>query len=87
MADTLPVTAASFVNGPYIGGVVINYTSDQTFTKPIRALLIGTAGTLKVDMADGTTGISLPVPVGLHKIAIVKIYTSGSSTAAGVALY
>ena len=86
MPDTLPVTSASFVDGPYIGGVVINYGSDQTFTKPMRALLIGTAGTLKVDTADGTN-ISLPVPVGLLKIAVVKLYNSGSSTAAGVALY
>ena len=87
MADTLPVTAASFVSGPYIGAVVINYGSDQEFSKPIRALLIGTAGTLKVDFADGTLGVSVPVPVGLHELAITKIYNSGSSTAAGVALY
>lgn len=87
MADTFNVTSpASFPAGPYIGGVVINYSSDQTFSKPIRALLISTAGTLNVDTADGTT-IALVLPVGLHEIAITKVHSSGSSSAVGVALY
>lgn len=87
MALSYPVTSpASFPVGPYIGAVVINYSSDQTFAKPIRALLISTAGTLNVDMANGET-VALVLPVGLHEIAVTKIYNSGSSSAVGVALY
>jgi hypothetical protein len=85
--DTLTQTPILDTSDPAMGGVVIDYSGgDQTVAGYNRWLLIGTAGTLKVDMADGST-VSLPLPVGMHKIRVTKIYQTGSATAAGVILY
>lgn len=72
---------------PAENAVAIDYGSaDQTLFAASRALLISTAGNLKVDMAGSGTGITLPVPVGLIPVRISKIYQTGS-TAAGVVLW
>jgi hypothetical protein len=73
---------------PAVGAVAINYGSgDQTLPTQSRAIYIGTAGTLKVDMADGSTVTFSNLAAGtIYPIAITKIYQTGSTTAAGLVL-
>jgi hypothetical protein len=44
-----------------------------------RFLIVGTAGTLKVDFFDGGTGITVNVPAGYNPLRVVKIYKVGTS--------
>ncbi len=74
-----------------VGAIAIDYsTGDQVLTgysRPARGVYIGTAGHLKVDMADGTTVTFSNLAAGNdYPRAITKIYQSGS-TAAGVVLF
>lgn len=73
---------------PAVGAVAIDYSGgDQEFNVPVRALYIDTAGNLKVDMANGTTVTFENLAAGtIYPIAITKIYQTGSTTAAGLAL-
>lgn len=87
MADTYPQTGVVDSSDPAIGAVAINYGSDQTVAGRNRWILLSTAGTLKVDMPDGTTGVSLILAAGMWKISVTKIYQSGSSSAVGFLLY
>lgn len=68
--------------------------ADWTPTKAVqtRALFITNpgSGVLKVDMADGTTGVSVAaIPTGQFNLSVTKIYnsTDGTSITALVALY
>lgn len=72
---------------PATGAVAISYGSgDQTFSTESRGVYIGTAGNLKVDMADGTTVTFSNLAAGsIYAIAITKVYQTGS-TAAGLVL-
>lgn len=58
--------------------------------KATRALMIGGAGTVKVDMADGTT-VTMSIPgtgLGLLlPIAVKKVYATGTSATLMVAFY
>ena len=58
--------------------------------KATRALLIGGAGTVKVDMADGTT-VTLTFPATacgvIQPIAVKKVYATGTTSTGIVAFY
>lgn len=56
--------------------------------KAARAIYVGgTAGALKVDMADGTT-VTLTVPTGIYlPIAVKKVYATGTAATGIVAFY
>ena len=58
--------------------------------KGTRALFIGGAGTVKVDMADGTT-VTLTFPATacgiVQPIAVKKVYATGTTATGIVALY
>lgn len=88
MADTLPMKGVGAAD-PAIGGVVIDYSGgDQEFTRPVRGVYIGTAGTLKVDLVDGSTLTFSNLAAGqIYSLRITKIYQTGSATAAGNVLY
>lgn len=83
--DTLPTTGVDSSSAPAIGIIAINYATDQEFTRRVRALLITTAGTLNLVMADGTTG-AIAFAAGLYPMEVRVILNSGSSSAAGWAL-
>jgi hypothetical protein len=58
--------------------------------KATRALLVGSTGTVKVDMADGTT-VTFTVPATacgfIQGIAIKKVYATGTTATGIVAFY
>lgn len=63
-------------------------TPDDKTTLVPRALYVGVAGDVKVDMADGTTAIIFSnAPVGVLPISITKIYKIGTAATNIVALY
>jgi hypothetical protein len=72
---------------PATGAVAIDYSGgNQTLSTEARGVYVGTAGHLKVDMADGTTVTFSNLAAGnIYPIAITKIYQTGS-TAAGLVL-
>lgn len=90
MADTFPQRVPLSPDEPAIGGVAINYSggNQDLSTVKARGVYIGTAGALKVDMADGSTGLTFSsMSAGqIYPLKITKIYQTGS-TAAGVVLY
>lgn len=57
--------------------------ADADYSPASDAVLIGTAGNLKVDMAGTGTGLTLALAAGIHRLRITKIYNTGT-TAAGV---
>lgn len=88
MADTLSIKGVA-VGDAAIGAVAISYGGgDQEFTRAVRGIYIGTAGNLKVDMADGTLGVTFSnlAAGSVYALKVTKIYQTGS-TAAGLALY
>ena len=89
MADTISLRVTPAYDAPAIGGVTISYGGgDQDLTSyKIRGVYIGTAGNLKVDMADGSTQLTFSnLAAGtIYPLMVTKIYNSGS-TAAGIAL-
>lgn len=88
MADTLGIKGAA-TGASAVGAAAISYGGgDQEFTRAIRGVYIDTAGHLKVDMLDGTSGVTFSnlAAGAVYSIAITKIYQTGS-TAAGLVLY
>lgn len=79
--------AAAKRSDPAQGAVAIDYSGgNQTLTTESRGVYIGTAGHLKVDMADGTTVTFSNLAAGtIYPLAFKKIYQTGS-TAAGLVL-
>lgn len=85
MADTIRDYTPSQQSDPALGAILIDYSSDQTFTKRVRGIHINTAGTLAVEFQDGSTA-TLTLAAGLWPYSITKILNSGSATAAGYVL-
>lgn len=63
--------------------------SDSTALKPTRALFVGGAGSVKVDMADTGTAVTFTgVQAGtLLPIQVVKVYSTDTTATDIVALY
>jgi hypothetical protein len=89
MADTYTQRQPLSPDEPAIGAVAISYGSgDQDLsTYRVRGVYIGTAGNLKVDMADGTTAVTFSnlAAGAIYPLKVTKVYQTGSS-AAGLAL-
>lgn len=88
MADTLGSKGVA-AGDAAIGAIAIDYSgADQEFTRAVRGIYVGTAGNLKVDMADGTSGVTFSnlAAGSIYALKVTKIYQTGS-TAAGLALY
>lgn len=69
------------------GGAGVDWV--PTKAPQTSALLVATAGTIKVDTAGGSIGVSFPIPVGVTDLAVTKVYsTTDGTTAVGItALY
>lgn len=84
---SMPVESAIQVV-PNDGAILVPPSGDPL--KATRALLLGGAGTVKVDMADGTT-ITMTIPstaLGiLLPIAVKKVYATGTTATLIVAFY
>jgi hypothetical protein len=69
-----------YLNAPNPGDdgvpVVGNDTTDQG---PYRFLIVGTAGTLKVDTIAGVTRTYPAVPVGRFDVGVRRVWATGTS--------
>ncbi len=83
-SDSGAVIPHSLVTGVR-GAVAVNLTSTDFAAADLRGIYIGGAGDVKVDLADGSTGITfIALAPGVeHAIAITKIYKAGT-TATGI---
>ena len=69
-------------------GAVAVTPSDATEIPVTRALYVGTAGNITVQMADGQDNVLFPnVPVGVISIQVQKVYATGTGASGIVALY
>lgn len=66
--------------------IVKSDTDRQVFTFTQKALLIGTAGSLKVTTAGGDTVEFAQVPAGLFYLQINRVWNTGTSATGLVAL-
>lgn len=65
-------------------------TSDVTvYAQPTRALYVGAAGNITVDMADGGTSVVFVAVQGgtILPIQVTRIYATGTTATSIVALY
>lgn len=72
---------------PAENAVAIDYSGGDVNGLRTRALLVGGAGNLKVDMVGVGTGVTLPVVAGYNPVAIKKVYQTGSTATGVVGLY
>ena len=69
------------------GGEAIDVSAvDQTLTQP-GALYVGSAGDVKVDMADGETLTFANLQVGFHPIIITKVYNADTTASSMMAVW
>ena len=89
MADTILQRIPDAAAAAAIGAVTIDYSggNQDLSAYRIRGIYIGTAGNLKVDMVDGTTGVTFSnLTAGvIYPLKVTMVYQTGS-TAAGLAL-
>lgn len=63
-----------------------NFETDAGEVVP-RAIYVGVAGDLKVDMINDGTVTFLNLPVGLYPFRVSKIYSTGTTCTSMIALY
>ena len=65
------------------GAVAVSLASDTNLAAGCRALWVGVAGTVKVDLPTQGTGISfLNVPAGMFLCQCTKVYSTANGTTA-----
>jgi hypothetical protein len=80
-------------NGPYTGALAITKSDDDDIEHPepetsTRAIWVGGAGNLKVDLVSGSTVTFTSVPAGTElKIQATKVYSTDTTATNMVALY
>ena len=61
--------------------------STNLAVNPTRAIYVGVAGNLNVDMADGGTVLFSNVPVGMFPIQVVRVRSTSTTATNLVAIY
>lgn len=74
---------------PYSNAKAITPHDTNTLAATTRAISVGGAGTVSVDMAGpgGGTNIQLTLPAGIHPLAVTKVYATGTAATGLVALW
>lgn len=90
-ANPVPMFACELVT--LGGGAGVDWVPTVSGVTCTRGVALGTAGILKVDMANGQTGVLIPsgaLAAGtIHPLAVTKIYSTadGTTAASVVAFY
>ena len=76
-------------SGPAAGGQSVDASSsDVTLDRESRGIYVGTAGDLKVDLADGSTLTFVGLAAGIvHPLRVAKVYNSGTTAGDIVAVH
>ncbi len=72
---------------PYDSAAAVTPNDSADLTYVTRALYVGTAGALKVDMSDGSTVTFGNVGVGELKVRVKRVYSTGTAASNIVALW
>lgn len=80
---------ANGLNAPYYGAVAVTTSDTVDLARaPTRALYVGVAGDVKVDMMNGDLGVTFKAaPVGILYIRVTRVYATGTAATNLVALY
>lgn len=80
---------AGFVTGltkTYVGGFEITPSDDVMLPRPIKAIMVGTAGDLDVTTVLGDR-VTIPAPVGLFPLVVLKVWDDNTDADDLVGLY
>lgn len=72
---------------PAANAAAITPTDGIDLTTPTRALLIGVAGNVSVDMVESGTAVVLMLPAGIHALAVKRVRATGTTATGLVALW
>lgn len=78
--------SAIFMSEPAVGAVA-HTKNDETTFHPTRGVYVGSAGTMKVDMAKSGTAVSFTAVAGYHPISVTRIYATDTAASGFVLLY
>ncbi len=87
MADPF-VNLSSSLDSPAAHAVAVTPSNSVDLTTAARALYIGVAGDVKVDMVGGETAVTFTaVPVGFLPVRVTRVYATGTTATGIVAVY
>lgn len=73
---------------PAQSAVAITANDSAALARTTRGIYVATTGTLKVDMADGSTVTFTGLAAGMiHPIAVSKVYLTGTSATGIIGVY
>ena len=76
------------MNGAYDEAAAITPADGADLPALTRAIYVGVAGNVKVDMETTGTGITFTaLPVGIHRLRVKRVYATGTTATNLVALY
>lgn len=87
MADTHSALTQPSWDAPYQNAAAVTRSDTVDLTNTSRALWIGSAGALKVNMVGGQTVTLAAVPVGLLPIRVTRVYLTDTVASSIVALW
>jgi hypothetical protein len=76
-----------FASKPATDASAITPHDSDDLAKVPRALYVGTAGDVKVDMADGTAGVIFVGAIGILPIRVTRVYATLTTASDIVGLY
>ena len=76
------------LSNPAVGAAAVTPSDSADLTTITRALYVGGAGNVKVDMADGTTVTFTALAVGIvHPLRVRRVYSTGTTGTLILAIY
>jgi hypothetical protein len=78
---------AVVISTPITGGAAVTPSDSTDLPEISLALYIGTAGTLKVTMLDGSVVTYASVAAGRHPLRVKRVWATGTSATGIVAEY
>lgn len=78
---------AQTLSSPVTGAVAVTPADDTDLAEISLNLYVGTAGTLKVTMLDGSTVSYGAIAAGRHPLRVKRVWATGTSAANIVAEY
>ena len=76
------------ITSPAFGAAAITPSNDTDLTYVTRGIYVGVAGTLKVDMEDGTTVSFVGLAAGMvHPLRVKRVYDTGTAATSIVGVY
>jgi hypothetical protein len=79
------------LSDPVTRAVAVTPSDTADLAEVTRYLYIGGAGTLKVDLYDGSQAVTVTfggnIPTGFHPLRVGRVYSTGTSATSIVACY